>query len=662
MVYLAVLLSITNGVCQEVYGTLKIPGYNWSMSYTTADGLPSSEVHSLYQDSRGHIWLSTDQGLCSFDSEDWTIYTSLDGMPDNMVQEIREDSSGNIWVLGLNQKIFYIDSTRETVVLPTFSNYIDSISLSYRVEDWTIDQHGNGTVVVKENGRLPFFLKNPDKTVIYTIFHIGNFKVLRSEPLMPFEAQLRKGQYANSGWIYNLGQMANELDHTHFEKDGIEYISVGVALPGFANRKVLNRQVEFLELDKNRLLVAYNQELLEIGIATGEVFSRHQFDQDIVALHWGTNGFLWIGLNHGGGMVCFQNSDSLNLRSDHLKGYSVTSFVEDNLAAIWVGTIEKGVLRFSNTIFEPLELPNGDSILSSVSEKRSDCIAIMDKKTPYRIQYQNGKLEWERLANDMYNLNDFWLSSDAMVSVFGRTNNLYISLDQVNWTLTNATLPVFQTIPAANGRVFGFSNKGYSLWDLQGIRLIYASRDLDLRPRVECALQLNENQFLIGTRKGVNLVGSDGYYEEFKPNILPKAAVNDLLLDKDSNIWVSLKGHGLLQVRMSSDSFSHYTRSNGLPLNFVKDIELVNGLVFGTTNAGLFSVDINRGPSDSAKIETWNVFDGLPTNELLALNAIGDILIIETTGGPCSSENFGIKAIESPSSYNGKKSDGKWRS
>ncbi|MEO7211073.1 MAG: two-component regulator propeller domain-containing protein, partial [Chitinophagaceae bacterium] len=43
-------------------------------NYTVADGLPSNVVRSIIQDSRGFIWMSTEQGLVRFDGHQFTVY------------------------------------------------------------------------------------------------------------------------------------------------------------------------------------------------------------------------------------------------------------------------------------------------------------------------------------------------------------------------------------------------------------------------------------------------------------------------------------------------------------------------------------------------------------------------------------------------------------
>src|SRR5215472_11408727 len=47
--------------------------------YTTADGLANNHVKHIRSDSRGFLWLCTDEGLSRFDGQSFTNYTTRDG-------------------------------------------------------------------------------------------------------------------------------------------------------------------------------------------------------------------------------------------------------------------------------------------------------------------------------------------------------------------------------------------------------------------------------------------------------------------------------------------------------------------------------------------------------------------------------------------------------
>jgi diguanylate cyclase (GGDEF)-like protein len=63
------------------------------------NGLPSDEVRSILEDSRGNLWIGTTNGLVKQDaSGQQTIFTRNNGLPDNYIMALAEDDRGQLWV------------------------------------------------------------------------------------------------------------------------------------------------------------------------------------------------------------------------------------------------------------------------------------------------------------------------------------------------------------------------------------------------------------------------------------------------------------------------------------------------------------------------------------------------------------------------------------
>ncbi|MDP1818251.1 MAG: two-component regulator propeller domain-containing protein, partial [Leadbetterella sp.] len=76
----------------------------FSKNYQTSEGLPSNYIYSVFQDSKGYIWASSDVGVSRFDGQSFVQYNTSDGMPDNEVFNLCEDHVGRIWFATLNGK------------------------------------------------------------------------------------------------------------------------------------------------------------------------------------------------------------------------------------------------------------------------------------------------------------------------------------------------------------------------------------------------------------------------------------------------------------------------------------------------------------------------------------------------------------------------------
>jgi len=65
--------------------------------YTTAEGLASSTVFSMTQDSKGFIWFATLNGVSKFDGSQFTTYRIEDGLNSNSIISIIEDDKGELY-------------------------------------------------------------------------------------------------------------------------------------------------------------------------------------------------------------------------------------------------------------------------------------------------------------------------------------------------------------------------------------------------------------------------------------------------------------------------------------------------------------------------------------------------------------------------------------
>lgn len=82
--------------CIYTHAKITLPPYRL---YTLRDGLPQMQIWSMFQDSRGYLWIGSKGGISRYDGEKFTNYSQVDGLADNRVDRIYEDYSGNIWII-----------------------------------------------------------------------------------------------------------------------------------------------------------------------------------------------------------------------------------------------------------------------------------------------------------------------------------------------------------------------------------------------------------------------------------------------------------------------------------------------------------------------------------------------------------------------------------
>ena len=82
------------------------------LNYNVEDGLPSDETYHVIQDSKGFIWIATDQGVARFDGKKFDVFSTGNGLPDDVIFQIYEDRKGRIWFSSFNCKLSYFENNK----------------------------------------------------------------------------------------------------------------------------------------------------------------------------------------------------------------------------------------------------------------------------------------------------------------------------------------------------------------------------------------------------------------------------------------------------------------------------------------------------------------------------------------------------------------------
>jgi signal transduction histidine kinase/ligand-binding sensor domain-containing protein len=75
--------------------------------FTTANGLPSDSIRTLFLDSEQRFWIGTSGGLVCWRENRPEVFQVKNGLPDNIISQILEDDNGHIWC-GCNHGIFRV--------------------------------------------------------------------------------------------------------------------------------------------------------------------------------------------------------------------------------------------------------------------------------------------------------------------------------------------------------------------------------------------------------------------------------------------------------------------------------------------------------------------------------------------------------------------------
>ncbi|MEM6318730.1 MAG: two-component regulator propeller domain-containing protein, partial [Bacteroidota bacterium] len=115
---------------------------NYSITSLTTDlGLPSSNIIGFLQDSKGNIWINTEETLLRYDGKYIHSY-QLQEMLIGGMQSIIEDEHQHIWVKSFN-KLYYFDGFQFTVFDKDSGLFKNAKDITPLFASMNLDQQGN---------------------------------------------------------------------------------------------------------------------------------------------------------------------------------------------------------------------------------------------------------------------------------------------------------------------------------------------------------------------------------------------------------------------------------------------------------------------------------------------------------------------------------------
>ena len=81
----------------------------------SSSGLPSDNIHSLFQEDDGRIWVSTSRGVAIFENDSFAL---ISGIPEGQVHGFTADKAGNVWLSHQDDGLFRMRGGRVVERIP----------------------------------------------------------------------------------------------------------------------------------------------------------------------------------------------------------------------------------------------------------------------------------------------------------------------------------------------------------------------------------------------------------------------------------------------------------------------------------------------------------------------------------------------------------------
>ena len=77
------------------------------INYSTHNGLPSSQVYNIFQDTNGDIWFASDRGITNFDGNKFTSHGVVDGISNYTTFKFYPQKNGEIWCSTIDNSLYF---------------------------------------------------------------------------------------------------------------------------------------------------------------------------------------------------------------------------------------------------------------------------------------------------------------------------------------------------------------------------------------------------------------------------------------------------------------------------------------------------------------------------------------------------------------------------
>lgn len=519
----------------------------------------NNNIGAIYEDNDRNLWIGTDRGIYIFNPHT-EKFKSLDivspngVMVEDWVQTIVGDKSGNIWILVPNQGVFkYADGKITYYSVTNHNGNKDRQPLSLLVTS-------TGNVIVGTNNQGLYFYDR--QTNLFRKMGSGNPSFTRLDNvLIQYVEELSDGSIAaatREGDIFRINPSLMTLSDLNFSRHGNVFLysvkSVGDEL--------------WLGTTEGIYTIGVNSGK-ESAINKGSMGLRSISDNTITSLFVDSDKNVWAGTMFGGvnyiqrsGLIFEKYGTDISQRglsSNHIRGLAI-----DSRGSVWIGTEENGLNVLDPASGNITKLPQ-----QSPDNKLSLCVKAIDDKI-YAGFVRGGCVVMQPDGHHIGTLGTDLLKSVSDVYCVFKDNagNLWMS---ASWGLyrRNAGEEAFVRI----------EDVGDS-WICEMCQ--------DSKGRIWIA-SMGDGIWLYSPSTNTY---KHYAFDEKHSNGLCSNSISSITEDSKGRLWFSTDRGGLALYLPKSDSFETFDKRRGLPDDTVYDvIEDNNGFIWFGTNRGLVKLN-----------------------------------------------------------------------
>ena len=618
------------------------------------DGLPNNQVMSILKDTRGILWVGTNNGLSKIENKQITNFFTNDGLAHNSSWDIIEDTNATIWIASYGGGITKFDGKRFTI-------YNESNGLATNFVR-KLFEYKNFVFIGTENG-LSFINKTNDSISTFDTSHILNIDSAKPDfqvmDFFVYNNELYCGTYKTGVFKVDIKNLAVKKVFDYGRKWFFSSYLKGTL---FYYSKDGNGRENDGTLRKFNIdsLLQNKQDNFSFGKSViWEYASDHE--NNLYGAAWGVN-------TNDGGIFQIKNDKFIDRSTD----FGVESknirciYFDTNFNNLYVGTIDKGfyivnlnddITYYKNEELDIIDIENSTSNIAFLHKKGLTLIKENNivkhvsissfRKFSINFFLKNPsipKIIFEVYAKDLneddvhfnhivYSNDSYWVSS--FIGLFelntsGEIINYYpIRSNQFDFTYNNQLI---NPIPYSSLDIVSKINEYSSTFnfrnDNKNIAVRYSPEDPNTPVEVSSFVKFNSKIYASTHYKGLFVYENNVFTSLNEQDIFKEMEISHLVLLKKTNTLVVGISSGEVHFIALNDGFHELKKINRNQIHgsTIAFLETYKEYVLIGTDQGL--TIYNNG-----KIQFINEEQGLANHEFTSSKVIDDKLIIGTSSG-----------------------------
>ncbi len=405
------LFLVLTFLCQSVFGQSP---YHYVID--KAKGLPSNNVYDVYQDSKGFIWLSTNEGICRYDGLKFTSYQS-DKQTSRSGSSIKEDKYGRIWYSNFDGYLYYVaDGKLQTLDAQAPRGYFSF-------------------GIIEDN----LYTTSKDGIAVYAL---KTLKLIKQIALADRQIYY---SYAAHGKFYVLGSTLYEFS----SPTAVKKIKLPPAFFSTVKNAVIIQKLggSLLFASKNApfYFIYDNNQFKKLERST-----HLEYVQNISQ----TNNQLWLCTSTGA-FLSNNISGALNNYNQYFPEANISSVFKDNRENYWFATLNKGIMLVPE--FKNIMLAMPSRPIRIVNDKKGIVVSTEDESI-YKVDME--KLTTKPIYKGSGNHSINQLVVDTLTNEVIFTSNTFTFLD-ASYKITNLVYVAVKDVRKVDDKYYTFAASGY---------------------------------------------------------------------------------------------------------------------------------------------------------------------------------------------------------